>query len=91
LTNEIEAIEVLSKKGRETIRQLYRANTSLIEQQHNFHLTCLLGDSEKPEEPAKNGTLSTATAHSRKKSNNKSTAREQAGFKIDKCNLFNSY
>ena len=90
LTNEVEAIEVLTKKGRDLIRDNYRMNEHLLE--GCAHLTCLLGDSEKAEQqPAQ--TLSSTTV-SRKKSlqtQQKGSKDSSVGLKIDKCNLFNSY
>jgi hypothetical protein len=49
ITNEIEAIEVLNRKGRETIKNFYRQNSKLFEENNNMHLTSLLEESEKLE------------------------------------------
>jgi len=90
ITNEVEAIELLSRKGREVIRDYYRNNEQILETYHNAPLTCLLGESEKLDEsPTK--SLSSTTA-SRKKPEARSSNKNNAyGVKIDKCNLFNSY
>lgn len=61
ITNEIEAIEVLSRKGRETIKAHYKTNSSVLEEQSNAPLTCLLGDSEKGEKDTNKVTQSTAS------------------------------
>jgi hypothetical protein len=93
LTNEIEAIEVLSRKGREVIKDYYRMNESMVEMSKTAHLTCLLGDSEKIDESTKALTNS-STINSRKKTHSHSASKsnkDQVGVKIDKCNLFNSY
>jgi hypothetical protein len=61
ITNEIEAIEVLSRKGRETIRSFYKTNSNVLDENTNAPLTCLLGDSEKGDRDEKKITQSTAS------------------------------
>lgn len=39
--NEIEAFEVLNQKGRDTIRDFYRINDSMVEMMKTPHLQCL--------------------------------------------------
>jgi hypothetical protein len=45
--NEIEAIEVLNKRGREAIRDFYRFNESMLEMMKTPHLKSLLTITDK--------------------------------------------
>ena len=92
LTNEIEAVEVLTRKGRENIKAFYKANDHLINSSPTAPLTSLIGDSERQiEDCLKQGTQSSTTAHSRKRSLGRSSGKDPSNLKVDKCNLFNSY
>jgi hypothetical protein len=48
--NEIEAIEVLNKRGREAIRDFYRFNESMLEMMKTPHLKSLLTITDKQSE-----------------------------------------
>ena len=47
--NDIEAIEVLTTKGRENIVRLYKDHPQILSENPNASLTCLMnGHTEKP-------------------------------------------
>jgi hypothetical protein len=90
ITNEVEAIELLTKKGRDLIKEYYRNNEHILETDHNGPLTCLLNEPEKIEESTTK-SMSSTTVSRRKTDSRGSNKNNSYGVKIDKCNLFNSY
>ena len=98
LTNEIEAIEVLNRKGREQIQKFYNDNPQYMSLNPNSLLTSLkTNDSEKVDEIRKSSlSNSTKSQTQRKNSITKSIASDATQKsmnmqKIDMCNLFNSF
>ncbi len=89
MTGEIEAIEVLTKQGRERIRDNIKKNPRFLESQ-GTHLGCLTTKSEKSvEDPFRTSGSTNVTKSKIKKGLLKKDDRY--GEKIDRHTLFNSY
>ena len=96
LNNEIEAIEVLNRRGRDHIREFYRSNDQMVDMMKSPHLRTLLTDSERGSElkardaPSLSATLSSSAKRKTQPKTSPASSAKPAQ-KVDKCTLFNSY
>lgn len=96
-SNEIEAIEHLTRKGRDTIRELYRKNPDYLHSNTGVFYPSLLANSEKKDESDPSSsqksmpTTSSTTNLSKKSQKDKKNKDPNYGLKLDKQSLFNNY
>ncbi|TNV87076.1 hypothetical protein FGO68_gene9179 [Halteria grandinella] len=95
-SNEIEAIEHLTRKGRDAIKELYRKSPDYLHSNTGVFYPSLLANSEKPsgDEPVSQKSQLTATSttnQSKKSQREKKNKDPNFGLKLDRYALFNNY
>ena len=80
---------MLTKKGRNIIKEQYLKNPELAQSYQSSHLSCLLKEKDKATEETR---LSVSTMVNRKKESTMNSNKDpNYGHKLDICSLFNSY